>query len=131
MSHTIKATVETENKAINPSEPMKITVEVDCLQFDNVDEANEWYGGEEKVLEAINQDAKRRQTNAVRPPLRESETVLDWAIVGQRAVDAYRPGRKGGFQQVTAEEEKLEDLMATGDLDAVKQYLIESGMNLT
>jgi hypothetical protein len=129
MSHTITKEVETVNKKIDEENPLDIKVTVTVLQFDTITEAADWFEGEEKLLASINVDASRRQQNAVRPPLRDSEVELDWAVAAQRAVDTYAPGRKGGFG-VTAEEDKLDELMEGGDIKAMKAYLLAQGLNL-
>lgn len=107
----------------------EISVQVQCRVPESITDAIEFYNGEEEVLKVLQSDAARKQCNAARPVLRDSETELDWAAVAQKAVDQYEPGRRGGFG-VTVDASELDEVMASGDVGELLAYLQSKGANV-
>ncbi len=122
MAGTKQIDVKTENKTFG-----KIEVQLEVSVPENVQEAAEFYGGEEKMIDAIQQDVARRRANAARPILRDSETKLDWQKVAQEAASTYTPGRRGGFAPSIDESE----LRNVGDMDSLIALLRSRGVNLS
>ena len=114
--------VKTTNKKFG-----EITVELSVSVPENVNEAAEFYGSEEKLMDAIQGDVARRRSNAARPVLRDAEQELDWQRVAQDTADAYQPGRRGGFGGVAISEEELR---TAGDMDSLLALLKARGVNI-
>lgn len=108
-----KASLSTNNKQFG-----EIVVEVEVGVPEDIQEASEFYGGEEKLLEVIQQETIRRKINAARPVLRDSETELDWASVAQQVAEQYQPGRRGGFS-ATVSESEVESATTVEELKAL------------
>lgn len=131
MSERKNFKVNTDNTGINgeDGEKVKISVEVSGEIPSNLTEASEMYGGEAKLLESVQQDYIRRLQNAARPILRDTDEVDPDAQqrMAQAAVDAYKPGRKGGFGSIEVAEDELENIDST---EALKAFLQSRGIKV-
>lgn len=125
-----KTHVTTTNKTIDPNSPLEIDVEIELTVPDTIAEAAEFFEGEEKLVEVIQQEVVRRKSNAARPLLRDSEVVLDWQSVAQQAAEAYQPGRKGGFQQPVVSATELEKAVTGGSVEDMLAYLKSQGVRI-
>lgn len=121
MSEQITSTVSTTNKAL--AEEIEVSVEVTVPSTLEEAAGDEFYGGEDKVLDTIQKEWNRRCVNAARPILRDAEQELDWQSVAQQAVDSYSPGRKGGFAPKISEQ----DVEQFDDVEELKAFLRGQG----
>lgn len=106
-----------------------LDIEVNCegTVSETMEEASEWYGGEEKLIKSIQADQLRRLANAARPLLRDSDTLQDWQAIAQSAIDSYTPGQRGGRTTPTVDQQELENAQA-GGMDAMLAYLRGRGI---
>lgn len=123
--------VSTDNTKLVPGEKTKIEVVVDYSVPENLPEAIECYGGEEKLVQSIQADFGRRKANAARPVLRDSAVELDWEQVAFDTGEAYVPGRKGGFGRVSVSEDELAGLGDDFDVEKLKALLASKGATIT
>ena len=125
---TVEHKVSTTNKVLDPEKPQKISVVCEYSVPESIDEAVDFFGGEEKLVDAIASDVARRKGNAARPSLRDSETALDWQAVAQQIGEDYKPGRKGGFGKVQLSKTEAEEAAVSGDIDALLALLASRGV---
>ena len=121
-----EVSISTDNK--NLGETIEVDIEVSVPE--NVSEAVEFYGSEEKLLDAITADVARRKANAARPLLRDAEEALDWVTVAQSAAEDYKPGRRGGFGAVTVSKEEVFAAAAEGNMDDLLAMLASRGAKI-
>lgn len=102
-----------------PDDQNSINIEFDVEVPESVSEAVEFFGGEEKALDVLQQEVIRRKVNAARPAIRDAESELDWVSVATQIASQYEPGRRGGFAPsldkadvVAAASSSAEDLLA-------------------
>lgn len=121
MSKRITAEISTTNKNLKGEDgkdlEIKVSVEVEVPE--TLEEAANFYGSEEKLLDSIQTDVARRKSNAARPLLRDAEGIADWQVIAQQAVDSYTPGRRGGFGSVAVSEDELSSATSMSDLLAL------------
>jgi hypothetical protein len=113
---------ESETLTIKPADGggLNIGVTIQAEVPETWEEAVSFYGGEEEGLKAVQQDIARRRSNAARPVLRDTETVLDWVNVAQQAADSHKPGQRGGFRAApTVDEAELRSATSMDDLLAL------------
>lgn len=129
MSITREVSLSTTNKhGFTNTDDGKLEVNLQIEVSDSIDEAVEFYGSEEKLLDAIQADQQQRRCNAARPVLRDAETELDWQAVAQRVADDYAPGRKGGFGSVEVSSDAIDSAESMED---VKAILAAAGVKLS
>lgn len=110
LTSTQKVKVTTANKngfsnSTNSNGDPILEVEIEVSVPSDTNEATDFFGGEQQVLEILQQEVVRRKANLARPILREAESELDWLSVATEAAEGYRPGRRGGFQPKMTEDE--------------------------
>jgi len=120
---TRETTIKTTNQTFG-----EIEVTIQCEVPENLQEASEFFEGEDKLLDVVQQEVVRRRANTARPVLRDAKTQLDWPVVAQQAADAYTPGRKGGFQRPEVSATALESVNSQDELLAL---LANAGVNIT
>ena len=121
MKEVLEAKVSTMNKILG----LFIEVEVEYTVAADLDEAIDWAGSEEKLVEIFNVDTiKRRKANAARTELRDATVVQDWDALALRIGEEYAPGRKGGSKKVEVSESAMEDMTP----DELKAYLQSKGV---
>lgn len=118
--------IKISTKNTNLGEDIEVNINVQVP--DTLEEAAEFYGSEEKLIESIQTDVARRRANAARPLLRDAEEPMPWETVAQQAADAYQPGRRGGFGAAAIDESELESVESTDDLIAL---LRSKGIQIT
>lgn len=125
------ASVSTDNTGINGKDnPVKIELEITITVPENLSEAAEFYGGEEKLIEVIQAETQRRKINAARAALRDVENGdLDFAAFATNVAEQYTPGRRGGFQSPTVDSDELAGV--AGDMDALLSLLAAKGIQVT
>lgn len=130
MSKRQDVQVSTTNNNLQGPDGKGLKIVVDCTADvpENLTEAAEFYGGEEKLIEAIQSDVARRRANAARPLLRDATQTLDWQSVAQQAIDAYTPGRRGGFGQPVVVDEQA--LRSASNMDELLEILKRQGVQV-
>lgn len=130
MAKRIPVDISTTNKNLKGEDgkDLKVEVTVQAEVPENLQEAAEFYGDEEKLLDSIQGDVARRKANAARPLLRDAESVQDWNSIAQQAVDQYQPGRRGGFGAAPTIAE--EELRGATDMDSLLALLRQKGFNI-
>lgn len=103
-----------------------ITVLIDAEVPESAEEAagEAFYGSEANLMEAVQEDWKRRCANTARPVLRTAEQELDWQGAAQTAADSYKPGRRGGF----APKVTMDEADQYTDLASFKEFLSKRGV---
>jgi hypothetical protein len=131
MSKRIDVEISTTNKNLKGEDDKPLEIKVNCNAEvpETIQEAAEFYGGEDKLIESIQSDVARRKSNAARPILRDATSTLNWTTVAQQAIDTYQPGRRGGFgQPVTVDAAAL---ASAGNMDELMALLRQSGVQFT
>lgn len=130
---------EDEDVAANRDEQGRVKIEVSSgnakTHFfttvpDSMEEAasDEFYGSEEAALKALRRDWTTRKKNSVRPGLQDAQKQgINLEQYAQNTADAYRPGRRGGFQVVVGEDE----IRSAGSVDDVLALLKARGVQFT
>jgi hypothetical protein len=123
--------IEGENLTIKPADGgglfVKVTIQAEVPE--TWEEAVQFYGGEEEAIKALQGDISRRRSNAARPILRDTETVIDWVNIAQQAGDAHKPGQRGGFRaQPTIDEAELRGNVQ--DMDSLLAFLRNKGIQI-
>lgn len=128
LSPTAVLTITTENKQFsnytNDKGKKFISVKVNAKLPTNIQELQDFFGGESALIKVGRQEVARRLQNAARPILREAEQELDWQAVAQEAVDSYEPGRRGGGFRPKVAASELEGL----DTDQILELLMKRGV---
>lgn len=108
-----------------------LDIEVTCegTVSTTLEEASEWYQGEDKLIASIQADQLRRQANAARPLLRDAEQPDDWQAIAQAAIDSYTPGQRGGRATPTVDQTELAEASA-GGMDSILAYLRGRGIQV-
>jgi hypothetical protein len=116
-SKTIKVT--TVNKKITDGQDTNIEVELDIQVPESCAEAaaEDFYGSEESLVEAVQGDWATRVQNAIRAQLRDLADAGDYADIAAQVASQYRPGRRGGFARTVSEDalsqfESVEEMVA-------------------
>lgn len=119
--------IKVATKNANLDQDIEVTLNVSVPE--TLEEAAEFYGGQDKLIESVQGDVARRRANAARPALRDAETVQDWQTLAQGIADGYKPGeRRGGFGVApTIEQSALDNVTSTEDLIAL---LRAKGINI-
>jgi hypothetical protein len=125
LSATREIKITTDNKVLKPGEDLKIEVEIEVSVPASYEEAAEWFGGEEKLLESIQTDVARRKGNTARPVLRDAERELDWDKAALNAAENYQPGRRTAPEVI--DESELEKVVSGGSLEDVTAFLAAKG----
>lgn len=128
LTATRTAKLGTTNKAIDPDNPMDISVEIEITVPASLQEAIDFFGGEEKFLDMAQGEVQNRKLNTARPVLRDSTVVLDWASVAQDAAESYEPGRRSSGVEVSRDE--LAQIAASGDVEALAALLASKGARI-
>jgi len=113
---------------MNENLGMKVEAEFDLTVPESIEEALEFFGSEEKLLDSIQSDIQQRKLNAARPVLRDAETEMDWAAVATQVAEGYTPGRRGGFGAVEVSEDELSNVDSA---DALRALLAAKGIKIT
>lgn len=87
----------------------------------------EFFGNEEKAIDALQAAVQQRKMNAARAVLREAEEKpADWNEFARNIAENYTPGRRGGFA-APVEESALD---AAGSVEEIKALLRAKGIKL-
>jgi len=116
MPETVELKVSTANEHLGEIET---TFEAEIPS--SYEEFADWHGGEEKVLEVLQSDAKRRIANTARPALREAEAEPDegWSEFAQNIGQQYKPGQRSNFGRAEVSADELSNVQSSEDLIAM------------
>lgn len=118
-----EVSVGTTNKTLD----LEIEANFEITVPESLEEAIDFFGGEEKLLDAIQSDVQTRKINAARPALRDAEQEQDWDQLAFQVAEQYQPGRRGGFKAVEVSGEDLES-MTPAEIQAM---LVAKGVRVT
>lgn len=128
MSVKRPAKVSTENKKLGK----EVSLDLEVTVPESLSEAQEFYGGEEKLLEVIQAETVRRKINAARAVIREVEDPnTDLQKLATDVAEDYTPGRRGGFQRVEVSRDELEEIATTRSIDELLKFLEDRGARIT
>jgi len=120
------ASLSTSNKHLD----QEIEVELTLTVPEDIGEAISFFGGEEKLLSAIQSEVQNRKLNTARPVLRDAKVEGDFQTMAQSAAEAYQPGRRGGFQKAKVSQDAVAAAAEQGT-EALLALLQAQGVELT
>jgi len=124
--------ISTDNTGINGAEGEKVPIkeEITITVPESVAEAAEFFGGEGKLLDVLQAETQRRKVNAARAVIRDIDNPnTDFAALATQVAEAYTPGRRGGFQAPTVDQDELDAV--SGDMGALMALLQAKGVSIS